>query len=130
MIKGRIKRKLGDHFNLNNYGINLTELAPGSMSALKHRHTLQDEFIYILTGTPTLFYGDKEYVMQPGDCFGFAAGGVHAHQLVNRSSQAVCYLEIGDRTPGDKVEYPDNDLQAHSSSDGTWLFTHKDGQPY
>ncbi|MGA9381197.1 MAG: hypothetical protein WBV73_20760 [Phormidium sp.] len=43
--------------------------------------------------------------------------------------EEVVYLEIGDRTPGDVVTYPDDDLQA-MLVDGKWQFTHKDGQPY
>ena len=32
-VAGRTKRKLGDHFGLTNFGVNLTELAPGAFSA-------------------------------------------------------------------------------------------------
>lgn len=67
MVKGRSKRKLGDHFGLTNFGVNLTKLSPGTISALKHHHSKQDEFIYILSGIPTLIYGDNEYLMAPGD---------------------------------------------------------------
>ena len=47
---GRTKRQLGDVFGLTNFGVNLTRLAPNSVSALRHAHTKQDEFIYILQG--------------------------------------------------------------------------------
>ena len=54
MMQGRQKRVLGDLFGLQNFGVNLTELAPGAMSALRHCHSRQDEFIYILEGEATL----------------------------------------------------------------------------
>lgn len=130
LMNGRIKRKLGDFFYLTNFGVNLTELSPGAMSALKHKHSLQDELIYILSGTPTLIYGSNEYLMRAGECFGFKAGDGNAHHLVNRSENTVLYIEIGDRTPADEVEYPDDDLCARSEMDGAWVFTHKDGRPY
>ena len=130
MMQGRIKRKLGDYFGLSNFGINLTELQPGAMSALKHHHLTQDEFIYILSGTPALIFGDDEYLMAPGDCFGFAKAQGIGHQLVNKSSELVVYLEIGDRSAGEVAEYPDNDLRAIMKEDGSWLFVHKDGSPY
>lgn len=129
-MQGRVKRKLGDHFDLNNFGVNLTELQPGALSALKHRHTLQDEMIYILAGTPTLVYGDEEYLMGPGQCFGFKAGNENAHHLVNRSENMVIYIEIGDRSPNDRVDYPDDDICAVSTENGGWQFTHKNGSPY
>lgn len=130
MMNGRIKRKLGDHFGLSNFGVNLTELAPGALSALKHHHAEQDEFIYILSGTPTLIFGNEEFLMQPGDCFGFKKGQGIGHQLANNSNASVSYLEMGDRSAGDKVEYPGNDLCAKIETDGTWSFMHKNGEPY
>jgi len=53
-----------------------------------------------------------------------------ATQLVNRSSGPVVYLELGDRTAGDEVDYPNDDLKAVQQMDGVWKFSHKDGRPY
>lgn len=130
LMAGREKRKLGDYFGLSNFGINQTTLAPGAISALSHHHSKQDEFIYILDGTATLLHGEDEYQMRPGDCMGFKAGSGVASQLVNRSSGPVVYLEVGDRTAGDEVDYPNDDLKAVQQPDGAWQFTHKDGRPY
>lgn len=130
LMEGREKRKLGNHFGLSNFGINQTTLAPGAISALAHHHSKQDEFIYILEGVTTLLHGENEYLMRPGDCMGFKAGSGIASQLVNRSSAPVVYLEVGDRTTGDAVDYPDDDLQAEQQANGAWQFTHKDGRPY
>ena len=125
----REKRQLGDRFGLRNFGVNLTGLQPGGESALLHRHSAQDEFIYILEGTPTLVTDRGDVEMSPGMCAGFAAGGI-AHQLVNRSNQPVVYLEIGDRSPGDSATYPLDDIKAELGPDGKWIFTHKDGSSY
>lgn len=125
----REKRPLGDLFGLRNFGVNLTTLHPGGESALLHRHSKQDEFVYILTGEPTLVTDTGEITLHPGMCAGFPAQGV-AHQLVNRTDANVVYLEIGDRTPGDEGSYPQDDLKAALGADGTWTFTHKDGTPY
>lgn len=127
-VSGRVKRQLGDVFGLSNFGVNLTELPPGGESALLHRHSKQDEMIYILQGYPTLRTDSGEEVLTPGMCAGFRAGGL-AHQLINRTGAPVLYLEIGDRTPGDEGSYPEDDLKA-VLVDGTWVFTHKDGTPY
>lgn len=128
MLK-REKRQLGDLFGLKNFGVNLTRLMPGGESALLHRHSKQDEFIYILEGNPTLVTETSETTLSPGTCAGFPAGG-KAHQLVNRTNEDVLYLEIGDRTPGDEASYPNDDLQAALGPDGMWVFTRKDGRPY
>lgn len=49
-MQGRQKRQLGKLFGLKNFGVNLTSLAPGSVSSLRHSHMKQDEFIYIVRG--------------------------------------------------------------------------------
>src|SRR5262245_43117639 len=110
MLKRR-KQPLGDLFGLRNFGVNLTTLLPGGESALLHRHSKQDEFIYVLAGHPTLVTDQGESTLSPGMCAGFAAGSI-AHHLVNRTSGDVVYLEIGDRTPGDEGTYPADDLVA------------------
>ena len=53
-MKGRSKRPLGDLFSLTNFGVNLTTIAPGGVSALRHAHSNQDEFVYIISGEATL----------------------------------------------------------------------------
>jgi uncharacterized cupin superfamily protein len=128
-MKGREKRPLGDAFGLTNFGVNLTTLQPGAVSALRHRHTRQDEFIYILAGSPTLVTSAGETQLAPGMCAGFKANEGDAHQLVNRSDASVIYLEIGDRVIGDEVFSPADDLEAYRDG-GAWRFRHKNGEPY
>ena len=127
--KGREKRALGDLFGLSNFGVNLTRLLPGATSALRHAHTRQDEFVYILQGNPVLVTDAGETQLSPGMCAGFKASTGNAHHLLNRSSEEVIYLEVGDRNAEDSVVYPDDDLQA-LLVDGKWKFAHKDGSPY
>ncbi len=125
----RLKRPLGDLFGLSNFGVNLTRLVPRAVSALRHAHTRQDEFIYILEGRPTLHTDAGATLLGPGMCAGFKAGTGNAHRLVNDTPDDVVYLEVGDRSAGDAASYPDDDLQA-SLVDGQWTFAHRDGTPY
>lgn len=125
----RQKRPLGDLFGLTNFGVNLTRIAPGGASALRHAHTKQDEFVYILEGHPTLVTDAGRMSLEPGKCAGFRAGTCDAHHLVNETGEDVLYLEIGDRTPGDAATYPDDDIVAEVVN-GTWRFARKDGTPY
>ena len=126
---GREKRPLGDLFGLINFGVNLTRLAPNAVSALRHAHTRQDEFIYILQGYPTLHTDEGRTQLSPGMCAGFKAGTGNGHCLINETSEDVVYLEVGDRTPGDEGNYPDDDLKA-LLVESKWKFVHRDGTPY
>ncbi len=128
-MASREKRPLGDLFGLKSFGVNLTRLGPGAVSALHHRHSRQDEFVYVLEGEPTLVTDNGDIQMRPGMCAGFAANGT-AHHLENRTDRDVFVLEVGDRAPGDQGSYPADDLQAVMGGDGKWRFAHKDGSPY
>jgi len=128
-VAGREKRRLGEVFGLVNFGVNLVRLAPGAPSSMRHFHSHQDELIYIIEGEPVLVTNAGETPLKPGDCAGFRAGNGDAHHLVNRGAGDVIYLEIGDRSPGDSVTYPDDDLHL-GMQDGKLRFHHKDGRPY
>jgi uncharacterized cupin superfamily protein len=128
-MAGREKRPLGDLFGITNFGVNLTRLAPNAVSALRHAHTKQDEFVYILQGRPTLHTDEGRTRLSPGMCAGFKAGTGNGHHLINETTEEVLYLEVGDRTPGDEGSYPDDDLKA-LLVDGKWKFVHRDGTPY
>jgi uncharacterized cupin superfamily protein len=128
-MAGRVKRPLGDLFGLSNFGVNLVRLMPGAGSALRHAHSRQDEFVYILQGHAVLITDAGETPLTAVRCAGFKSGTGNGHQLLNRTSEEVIYLEVGDRSAGDTVEYPDDDLQAAFVA-GKWQFAHKDGSPY
>ena len=128
-MAGRVKRPLGDGFGLKNFAVNLTSVPPGAVSALRHAHSRQDEFIYVVTGTLTLHTNEGETELSAGMCAGFPAGSGNAHRLINQGTQEAVYLEVGDRTDGDEVTYPDDDLVARRKG-SAWVFTHKDGTPY
>ncbi len=129
-IGGREKRPLGDLFGLTNFGVNFTRLAPGGSSAIRHAHSRQDEFVYILEGHPTLVTDAGETLLRPGMCAGFKAGTGDAHHMVNRTESDVSYLEIGDRSTGDTVDYPDDDMKFVVGADGKRQIVRKDGSAY
>lgn len=129
LMEGRVKRPLGDLFGLTHFGVNITVLPPGAVSALRHAHSRQDEFIYVVSGRPSLCTDEGTRQLEPGTCAGFKAGNGNAHRLENRSGEPVVYLEVGDRTAGDEISYPDDDLVA-KRVDGGWNFFHKDGAAY
>jgi uncharacterized cupin superfamily protein len=128
-IGAREKRTLGDLFGLGNFGVNITRLPPGAASALRHAHEKQDEFVFILEGACTLVTDAGETPMRAGMCAGFPAGTGDAHHLVNRGETDCLYLEIGDRTPFERVTYPDDDLDIRPGPDGKSVYYRKDGTP-
>ena len=129
-IRNRSKRLLGNAAGLSNFGVNLTRLPPGEISSQRHWHSRQDEFVFILSGELVLITERGETTVRAGQCIGFPAGIPDGHQLINRTAEDVLYLEIGDRTQGDHIEYPDIDLAADSADGNRYRFTKRDGTPY
>lgn len=128
-VGNRAKKRLGDACGLTRFGVNLVTLAPDCQSALRHWHTLEDEFVYVLEGELVLVTNDGEQVLRAGDCAGYPAGKRDAHHFVNRSGAPARYLEIGNRQPGDTAFYPDDDLMWIADEDGEHA-AHKDGRSY
>jgi len=128
-VAARRKQRLGDALGLKNFGVNLTTIPPGATSALRHWHSHEDEFIYILSGELTLVTDGGEQRLGAGMCAGFPAGRPDGHCLVNRADRDAVYLEVGDRRREDAVTYPDDDLAAQPGPQGR-RFTHKNGTPY
>ena len=84
----REKRQLGNALGLTKIGINHTTLPPGKESSMRHWHSHEEEFIYVLSGEVVLSTDAGEQTLTAGMCAGFPLGTSDGHQLVNRSSRA------------------------------------------
>jgi uncharacterized cupin superfamily protein len=123
---GRLKQKLGDVAGLTNFGVNLVRLPPGVWSSIRHWHSHEDEFVYIIEGEAVLITDAGEQTLRAGMAAGFPAGVADGHHLINRTDAIVTYLEVGARNAEDDCFYPDADLSARH---GENFFRRKDGRP-
>jgi uncharacterized cupin superfamily protein len=129
----REKRALGDALGLKTIGINQTVLPPGKESSMRHWHTHEEEFIYVLSGEVTLITDIGEQRLTAGMCAGFPVAddvkNGDGHQLVNRGSDPAVYLEISNRDARDQAYYSDVDLHFHGAN-APVRFTRKDGSEF
>jgi uncharacterized cupin superfamily protein len=129
----REKRALGEACGLSKIGINLTTLPPGRESSMRHWHTHEEEFIYVLSGEVVLVTDGGEQVLKAGTCAGFPASvdgkTGDGHQLINRSDAPAVYLEVSNRDTADGAFYPDVDLRFHGNA-AEVKFTRKDGSRF
>jgi uncharacterized cupin superfamily protein len=130
-ISGRQKRRLGDPLGLTHVGINQTTLPPGKESSMRHWHTHEDEFLFVLEGELVLRTGSGEQLLTAGMCAGFPAGSEDGHQLINRSNRDAVYLEVSNRHPEDMAHYSDPDVDMVWTAPHTrGTITRRDGTPY
>lgn len=125
---GRVRRRIGDAAGLTKIGVNLTTLAPGVASSLRHWHEVEDEMVFIVEGEVVLADDSGETVLRKGEAAGFRAGDPNGHHLVNRSDRPATILEIGMRPERDVCHYPDHDFVCHDADGKSW-FTRRDGSP-
>jgi len=130
-VMPREKRRLGEALGLTKIGINRTTLPAGKESSMRHWHTHEDEFVFVLEGEVVLRTNAGEQVLRAGMCAGFPAGTEDGHQLINRSSEPAVYLEVSNRNVEDSAYYPDPDVDLMANPPhARGRMTHKDGTPY
>ncbi|MEM8697787.1 MAG: cupin domain-containing protein [Pseudomonadota bacterium] len=121
-------RALGDAAGLTQFGVVLVELAPGATSSLRHWHTDEDEFVYVLSGDLVLIENEGETPLGAGEAAGFKAGDDNGHHLQNRSDAPAQFICIGTRAQNDTVFYSDVDLMLRKAG-GKSRFALRNGRP-
>lgn len=97
--------RLSDPAGLTHLGISLARIPPGKESFSLHVHSIQEEWIYVVSGRGHVRLDDEEHPIGPGDFVGFPAGGP-AHLVRNTSDEELVFLQGGDRRKGDRGYFP------------------------
>ena len=127
----RAARALGDAFGLTRIGVNLVTIQPGKESSMRHWHTHEDEFVYVVAGELVLRTDAGEQLLEAGMCAGFPAGARDGHQLLNRSAAPATFLVVSNRDDEDTAYYsePEVDLM-WSPPQARGRMTRRDGTPW
>ena len=95
------------HFGFDLIGIHHVRLEPGRRSSLPHAESIEDEFIFVIEGTPDVWIDGHLHRLAPGDAVGFKAGTGVSHTFLNNSETVVRLIVVGDRDrPGNRILYP------------------------
>lgn len=129
--KARSGLRLSDAGNLSQFGANLMTLSPGSWSSQRHHHSAEDELVFIVSGSPTLYEGGEPIPLSPGDVTTHPMGDDIGHHMKNETNADVIYLVIGGRNPEtDSAVYPDIDLDLPANGTRNRVYQRKNGTPY
>ena len=99
--------KFSAHFGLGRLGVGHDRLRPGERSSWPHAEEEEDEFVFVVEGTPDLWIDGYSRRLSPGDGVGFKSGTGIAHTFINNTEQDVRLLVAGEpsRVRG-RVNYP------------------------
>lgn len=129
--QSRLKRAVGNAGGLNQFGVLHVTLNPGAWSSQRHCHSAEDEFVYIISGHPTLINDHGETPLSPGDMTAHPAGDGNAHHIINKTDSDVVFIVVGTRAPHtDHARYPDIDLDLPPNGTAERVYASKDGKPY
>ena len=99
----------GRHFGLKALGIHHQRLLPGRRTSYPHAESAEEEFVYVLEGTPDVWLDGTLHRLKPGDGVGFPAGTGLSHSFLNNTESEVRLLVVGQTTrPENRVVYPRN----------------------
>jgi uncharacterized cupin superfamily protein len=88
-------------------GATMSEVEPGNRLWPYHTHYLNEEWVIVLRGEPTLRTPEGEHVLKEGDVVRFPRGKDGAHQIINRTDSPIRVLMLSSMIQGEIIEYLD-----------------------
>lgn len=105
--KFSIGAPLGRMTGLLRLGVHFERLMPGRRTSWPHAERDEEEFVYVLEGTPDVWIDGHLHRLEPGDCVGFPSATGIAHTFINDTEREVRLLVVGERSkPNHGVFYP------------------------
>ena len=113
-IRTRLARNLG----LTRIGIHHERLPPGRRTSYPHAESDEEEFVFVLEGTPDVWIDGALHRLAPGDAVGFPAGTGICHSFLNDTAEEVRLLVVGEpNKPTNRVRYPRNEAYERTRDD-------------
>lgn len=101
--------RFGPKIGGDKLGTTLYELPQGQAICPYHYEYPEEEWLVVVSGTPSVRHPEGEDVLAPGDVVCFPAGPEGAHQVLNRAEEAARVLMVSTRTHPAVAVYPDSD---------------------
>lgn len=117
--------RITDKVGLKALGIWFENLPPGRRSAFPHAHTHEEEFVFILKGSPTVWLDGYTKELSPDYFAAFPSNTGVAHTLINNTNEDVMYICIGETQdfPDEKICYPLHPLRQNECTRKGWYWT-------
>ncbi len=89
-------------------GLSVYELPPGDSICPYHYELTEEEWLIVLTGTPTLRTPEGERELSPWDTVCFPAGEEGAHKVTNRTAEPLRVALLSTKSEVGVSVYPDS----------------------
>lgn len=115
----RVNKSLGDATGLTGLGFHIIEVQPGHETTETHMHYVEDECVYVLSGTATATIGDEDHPIGPGDFIGYRKGGL-PHTIVNTGAEVFRCIVVGQRLDHDVADYTRQNRRIYRNAGLPW----------
>jgi uncharacterized cupin superfamily protein/RimJ/RimL family protein N-acetyltransferase len=117
--------RITDKLGLKALGIWFERLSPGRRSAFPHAHTHEEEFVYVVKGTPKVWLDGYAKELAPDHFAAFPSNTGISHTIFNETNEEICYICIGENKefPEEKVAYPLHPLRQKECTRKGWYWT-------
>jgi len=99
-------------------GLSVYELPPGQAVSPYHYEDPGEEWLLVVSGTPTLRHPDGEDQLEPWDVVFLPPGPAGAHFVRNDSDSTARVAMFSSMSPAGAVVYPDSDMIWMWTEDG------------
>jgi uncharacterized cupin superfamily protein len=109
------------HLALYRLGIHHEVIPPGRRTSYPHTEESEEEFFFVVEGTPDLWLDGVLHRLAPGDGVGFPSGTGQGHTVINNTDTEVRVLVVGE--PSRKryrVHYPLNPERNQALGEHHW----------
>lgn len=113
---------LGKVLGLQKIGIHIEILPPGRRTSWPHAEKLEEEFVFVLEGTPDAWIDGVLHRMRPGEMAAFPSGTGIAHTFLNNTKTLVKLLVGGERIEGNRIVYPKHPARNEACREKGWLW--------
>jgi uncharacterized cupin superfamily protein len=115
----RSSTRVGATLGAARTGLSVYELPPGQAIGPYHYEDPEEEWLLVVSGTPTLRRPGGEDQLEPWDIVFFPAGPAGAHHVRNDSDSPVRVAMFSSISAVGAVVYPDSDMIQIFTTDGT-----------
>jgi uncharacterized cupin superfamily protein len=116
--------RFGGSLGAKRLGTTLYELPPGEAVCPYHYEHVEEEWLLVLEGNPSVRDPDGEHRLEPMDVVFFPTGPAGAHQVRNDSEETARVLMWGENLHPAATTYPD------SNKIGIWTGAGEGGKLY
>ncbi|MEJ7891146.1 MAG: cupin domain-containing protein [Solirubrobacteraceae bacterium] len=122
--------KVRDQIGARRLAGTVVVLREGEAVCPYHYELVEEEWLFVLAGTPTVRTPSGEDTLLPGDIVCFPRGPDGAHKIANATTEPARVLIVSERADCAATVYEDSDKIGIFAPDTRMLFPRTDGRNY